>query len=237
DLMDAVAVDLADRGYASWNVEYRRPDRHGWAATTRDVAAGIAAVGGLAALAGVAEAQPLDLDRVAVLGHSAGGQLALRLAADLAADPRPGTADLATGPRPGSPDRTGGPAEAGPAAARIALVVSLAGVLDLVEGERRYLGEGAIPAALGGTPATVAQRYAASDPMGRVPVGVPTLLVQGADDSPDLVDVNRRYAVAAREAGDDVSHLERPGDHFAVIDPGSAIWQATMAEVDRRLGR
>ncbi|HEY0700241.1 MAG TPA: alpha/beta hydrolase, partial [Micromonospora sp.] len=28
DLMDAVAVDLADRGYASWNVEYRRPDRH-----------------------------------------------------------------------------------------------------------------------------------------------------------------------------------------------------------------
>ncbi|RGC69283.1 alpha/beta hydrolase fold protein [Micromonospora sp. MW-13] len=218
DLMDALAVDLVDRGYASWNVEYRRPDRHGWDATTGDVAAGVAALGGLAADAG------LDLGRVAVVGHSAGGQLALRVAADLAAGTEPGPAPA-------------GGAAAGAPAVRVALAVSLAGVLDLAEGERRYLGDGAIPAALGGTPATVPHRYAAADPMARLPIRVPTLLVQGAADSPDLVDVNRRYAAAARAAGDDVSHLERPGDHFDVIDPGSAVWRDTMTAVDRRLGR
>ncbi|WFE40931.1 alpha/beta hydrolase [Micromonospora sp. WMMD998] len=204
DLMDALAVDLADRGYASWNVEYRRPDRHGWDATTRDVEAGLAALRDLAA------DRPLDLGRVVVLGHSAGGQLALRAAADLAG-------------------RAGGP--------RVALAVSLAGVLDLTEGERRHLGDGAISAALGGSPATAPRRYAESDPMLRLPVGVPTLLVQGTADSPDLVDANRRYAVAAAEAGDAVRHLEQPGDHFAVIDSGADIWQDTMAAVDAHLGR
>ncbi|MFD6637573.1 alpha/beta hydrolase [Micromonospora chalcea] len=198
DLMDALAVDLAARGWASWNLEYRRPDRHGWDATTQDVEAGLTGLRDLAA------DRPLDLDRIVVFGHSAGGQLALRAAADLAT-------------------RTGGP--------RVALAVSLAGVLDLTEGDRRFLGDGAISAALGGSPATVPRRYAESDPMLRLPVGVPTLLVQGAADSLDLVDANRRYAVAAADAGDDIRLLEQPGDHFAVIDPGADIWHATMTAI------
>ncbi|MBQ1069663.1 alpha/beta hydrolase [Micromonospora sp. D75] len=204
DLMDALAVDLAARGWASWNLEYRRPDRHGWDATTEDVEAGLTALRDLAA------DRPIDLERIVVLGHSAGGQLALRAAADLAA-------------------RTGGP--------RVALAVSLAGVLDLTEGERRYLGDGAISAALGGSPATAPRRYAESDPMLRLPTGVPTLLVQGTADSLDLVDANRRYAAAAAAAGDEIRHLEQPGDHFAVIDPASDIWRDTMTAVDARLGR
>ncbi|MER5456343.1 alpha/beta hydrolase fold domain-containing protein [Micromonospora sp. NPDC002389] len=204
DLMDALAVDLAERGYAAWNVEYRRPDLHGWDATTADVAAA------LAVLPVVTDAGALDLDQIVVLGHSAGGQLALRAAADLA--------DPASAPR-------------------VALAVSLAGVLDLAEADGRQLGDGAVSAALGGTPTTVPERYAAGDPMARLPIGVPTLLVQGAGDSPDLVDINRRYAVAARAAGDELTHLELPGDHFDVIGPGSAIWQATMEQVGRRLGR
>ncbi|WP_255472867.1 hypothetical protein [Micromonospora sp. MP36] len=43
--------------------------------------------------------------------------------------------------------------------------------------------------------------------------------------------------MAARAAGDDISCREQPGNHFDVIDPGSAIWRATMAAVDRRFGR
>ncbi|MFJ6153417.1 alpha/beta hydrolase family protein [Micromonospora profundi] len=203
DLMDAVAIDLAGRGYASWNMEYRRPDRHGWEATTEDVAAGVAALRDLAG-DGL-----LDADRVVILGHSAGGQLALRVAADLAAGER--------------------------APVSVALVVSLAGVLDLTEGERRNLGDGAITEALGGSPATAPRRYAESDPMLRLPIRVPALLVQGTEDSLDLVDANRRYAEAARSAGDDVRYLEQSGDHFAVIDPDSAIWQATMTAVGRHV--
>ncbi|GIH21727.1 hypothetical protein Aph01nite_00370 [Acrocarpospora phusangensis] len=198
DLMDALAIDLAHRGYAAWNLEYRRPDRHGWAATTADVAAGLAR---LADLPGVS-LDSLDLDRVAVLGHSAGGQLALRAAAD---------------------------------GARVALAVSLAGAVNLAEGARRRIGTGAVPHALGGSPAEIPEVYASADPMSRLPSGVPQLLVIGRDDDLDLIDFNRRYVAGARASGDDVTYVEQAGDHFAVIDPASAIWDATMVQVDLRL--
>ncbi|WFE29109.1 alpha/beta hydrolase [Solwaraspora sp. WMMD791] len=207
DLMDALAIDLADRGYAAWNVEYRRPDRHGWPATTADVATSLAVLANLPELTGGAVPDGLlDLGRVAVFGHSAGGQLALRLAAD------------------------GGPVP-------VALAVSLAGVLDLVEGQRRQVGTGAVAAALGGGRDDIPPVYAASDPMARLPIGVPQLIVQGASDDLDLIDFNRRYVAAARAAGEDPGWLEQAGDHFSVIDPAAPIWRATMAETDRRLGR
>jgi acetyl esterase/lipase len=192
DLMDALAIDLTGHGFATWNLEYRRPDPHGWHATTADVASGLEALAGLDA----------ELGPVAVIGHSAGGQLAMRAAAD---------------------------------SDRVALAVSLAGVLDLAEGQRRGTGNGAVAAALGGTPATVPDRYAASDPMARLPLGVPQLVVQGRDDDPDLVDCGRRYGRAARAAGDDVAYLERPGGHFAVIDPTTDLWHATAEQIRARL--
>lgn len=204
DLMDALAVDLAARGFAAWNLEYRRPDRHGWEATTADVAAGLAAPGRAGAEGGPGAEdgrwrdRALDRDRVVVIGHSAGGQLALRAAAD---------------------------------AGRVALAVSLAGVLDLAEGERRGMGTGAVTAALGGGPEAVPGAYAAADPLARLPLGTPQLVVQGRDDDLDLVDCARRYARAARAAGDEVSYLERPGGHFAVIDPATGIWRETAARI------
>ncbi|MFI6820079.1 alpha/beta hydrolase [Micromonospora sp. NPDC050187] len=213
DLMDALAADLAARGYAVWNLEYRRPDRHGWDATTADVAAGVEALARLDALDPIVGGtldvglrsnvrSMVDLDRVAVIGHSAGAQLALRVAAD------------------------GGPT---------ALVVSLAGVLDLVEGDRRDIGSGAVPAALGGRHTDLPGVYAGADPMSRLPIGVPQLVVQGRGDDLDLIDFNRRYVATARAVGDDVIHLEQPGDHFSVIDPGSHVWRAAAAEMDRLL--
>jgi acetyl esterase/lipase len=197
DLMDAVAIDLAGRGLAAWNLEYRRPDRHGWAAATADLAAGLATLATVAA-----GGAPIDLDRVAVIGHSAGGQLALRAAAD---------------------------------AGRVVLAVSLAGVLDLAEGERRWIGIGAVAAALGGTGAELPEVYRAADPLARLPLGVPQLVVQGRQDDLDLVDMSRRYARAARVAGDQVEYLELPGGHFSVIDPTSGLWRATADQVVTRL--
>lgn len=204
DLMDALAIDLAGRGFATWNLEYRVAADGGWEATTADVASGLAALADLDA--------PLDLARVVVLGHSAGGQLALRVAAD-------------SGRGGSRPAAGAGPGVAG----RVALAVSLAGVLDLAEGAHRGLGTGAVPAALGGTPAERPERYAAADPMARLPLGVAQLVVQGRADDPDLVDSARRYVPAARAAGDTVTYLERPGDHFAVIDPASPIWYETAS--------
>ncbi len=78
-LMNPLALDLLGRGWAVWNVEYRRlgigwGGGGGWPATFADVGAGIDA------LADLRDA-PLDLGRVFAIGHSAGGHLALWAAA------------------------------------------------------------------------------------------------------------------------------------------------------------
>ena len=72
DLNDALARDLEARGWAAWNLEYRRMGGDGgWDETSADVAAGIDH------LAELAVEHPIDLACVIAIGHSAGGQLAL----------------------------------------------------------------------------------------------------------------------------------------------------------------
>lgn len=68
-----LCADLAAHGVATWNVEYRRigDPGGGWPTVLDDV---LLATDHLQALA---EPHGLDLDRVVLMGHSAGGQLAL----------------------------------------------------------------------------------------------------------------------------------------------------------------
>jgi acetyl esterase/lipase len=74
DHIAPIAVDLQARGFVVWNLEYRRVGTPGggWPGTLHDVAAGIDHLGVLAA-----QGEPLDLERVILVGHSAGGHLAL----------------------------------------------------------------------------------------------------------------------------------------------------------------
>ena len=69
-LMDGLCADLAERGWAAANLEYRRvgADGGGWPMTFDDVRAGIDS---LTTMDGV------PLDRIVTIGHSAGGHLAL----------------------------------------------------------------------------------------------------------------------------------------------------------------
>jgi acetyl esterase/lipase len=76
ELTDDLARDMAGRGWAAWNVEYRRVGEvsgGGHPVTVEDVGAAIDFLGTLDA--------PLDLERVVAIGHSAGGHLALLAAA------------------------------------------------------------------------------------------------------------------------------------------------------------
>jgi acetyl esterase/lipase len=83
---------------------------------------------------------------------------------------------------------------------------------------------------LGGKPDEVPDRYEAADPMRLLPLGVPTLLVHGAEDETVPVERSREYAEAARAAGDDVELVEPvPGGHRAHPDPRSVAWR-TAAE-------
>ena len=72
-LMTPLAHDLAARGLAAWNIEYRRVGQEGggWPGTLDDAAA---------ALEHVSRLEEVDATRVVTAGHSAGGHLALWLA-------------------------------------------------------------------------------------------------------------------------------------------------------------
>lgn len=74
-IMRPMALDLVRRGWAVWNLEYRRLGSGrggggGWPMTFDDVAAGFDF------LAELGDPR-LDLERLVAIGHSAGGQLAL----------------------------------------------------------------------------------------------------------------------------------------------------------------
>lgn len=203
DLMDAVSIDLARRGIASWNVEYRRPDRHGWAMTTADVD------DAARYLSKLGERELIDPRRVAVAGSSSGGQLAVRAAADL--------------------HRAAAPI-------RPLLVVSLAGVLDLIEGHRRDVGMGAISAALGGDPDALPAVYQSSSPLRLAPTQLPSLVVIGETDSADFNEMGYRYAAAVRAAGGTADVVVGKGGHFSLIDPEDAAWTEAARHLEHSLG-
>lgn len=159
-----LALDLVGRGWAAWNLEYRRlgdgrGGGGGWPMTFEDVATGIDALAGVDA--------PLDLSRVVLVGHSAGGQLALWAAR-----------------RPLLPT---GAVGAGPVVAARA-VVALAPVTDLLRA--RVHAE----SLLGGTVAEVADRWEQADPVRAGAPGVPAVVVHPVEDATVPVKRSREYS-------------------------------------------
>ena len=212
DLMDPLVPSLLERGWAVANLEYRRtgPSGGGWPGTFEDVGAAVDALAGEAAAA--AAAGRLDLDRVVVTGHSAGGHLAVWAAA-----------------RHRLP--AGAPG-ADPVVRPIA-AVPLAGVLDLRAAHEQRLGGGAVEAFLG---EVLDERLAVASPSELVPVGVPVTALHGAADRLVPLDQSQRFVDAASASGD-VAVLEvlEGVDHFAWIDPTSAAWAAAVDAVARHL--
>ena len=198
DTIEPLAIDLARRGFVTWNLEYRRvgPSGGGWPETQDDI---IAALNRLAQ-----ESRALvDLTRIVLIGHSAGAQLAL------AASARP----LAFVPR---------------------LIVSLAGVLDLALCAERGLGDmgNAVVDFLGMFPDAPNETYAQASPIELAPIQTRQLVAQGLADSPDLVEINRRYVEKCRAVhAQPVDFLETGGDHFTLIDPASADWRTIISRI------
>lgn len=196
-----LARDLASRGFACWNLEYRRAGNGGgWPVTFDDVCAGIDA------LADAAATVDVDLSTVTLLGHSAGGHLAVLAAA-----------------------RTGG---------RVAVsgVVSQSGVLNLAEAHALGLSDGAVQNFLGCEAGEDPRRYRAADPMFSVPLPVPVWVLHGEEDTTVPFALSAGWARAAAAAGGQV-HLRRiPGDHFAMISPGTPAWDAVVRAVGEAAG-
>jgi acetyl esterase/lipase len=115
---------------------------------------------------------------------------------------------------------------------RLAGAVSLGGVCDLRAAARDGLGGGAAVELCGGTPEQRPAAYEAADPLGRLPLGVPQLLVHGVLDDRVPVGQSRSYAAAAHAAGDRCELLELPRcGHFEPIDPRSAAFAALLGRL------
>jgi acetyl esterase/lipase len=161
-----LALDLVRRGWAVWNLEDRRlgggrGGGGGWPQTFEDVADGIDHLAGIDA--------PLDLSRVVLVGHSAGGQLALWAAS------RPRLPTGAVGALPSVVAQA---------------VVALAPVTDL---ERARVHAEQL---LGGTTRQVPDRWSQADPVRAGAPGVPALVVHPVDDETVPLQRSRDYAQA-----------------------------------------
>ncbi|BDI22493.1 alpha/beta fold hydrolase [Herbiconiux sp. L3-i23] len=108
------------------------------------------------------------------------------------------------------------------------LAVSLTGVLDVVEADARFMGEGAVQMALGGRPSELPADYADASPMAVRHNSVPWLVVETDRDSLDFREMARRLA---RAATGPVDTIEGEGDHFTVLDSGSAVWRRTRERI------
>ena len=163
-----LAAALADAGWRVALPEFRRvgDPGGGWPGTVDDVRRLVRQLPTL-----------LGAESITLIGHSAGGHLAMLAAAD--------------------PD------------ARVTRVVSLAGVLDLVDAQRRGLSDGAADEFLAGAPVAVA------DPMTLPVPHTDLVLLHGLADDEVPVEHSRRFA--ERDAG--IRLVTPECGHYELIDP------------------
>jgi acetyl esterase/lipase len=206
-----IASELAKKGVATWNIEYRQVGDAGggWPGTFCDWGA---AADHLRVLA---NSYPLDLTRIVVMGHSAGAHAALWVAAR----PRlPANSEIrGRDPIP------------------VRAAVAIDGPGDLA-GSAGFLakvcGKPVVESLMGGTTQEQPERYRQASPQALLPLGVKQFLIA----APVLtLEKAQEYQKLAREKGDEVEILAPPDTgHFEVIAPGRAPWRVVEELILRR---
>ncbi|QYN18504.1 S9 family peptidase [Amycolatopsis sp. DSM 110486] len=232
-----VVDDFLGRGYAVWNIEYRRIGEPGggWPGTFLDIAAAVDAVDGMD--------PALDTSRVVFVGHSAGGHLTTWAA-----------------------HRGALPAEAPGANPKVTPlgIVSLAGALDLKKGDATgfgtvladpdaeppkdapeaarpeawpivaaEVGDGVVTLLVGARYAENPERYGWTSPLELANPGVPVLAVHGTADEAVPADWSHRYAEKTNAEGGSARYVEVEGaTHFDVVQPAHPVWPTVTAWID-----
>lgn len=187
---------------AVWNIEYRRlGNGGGWPTTFHDV--------GQAAdhLRTLAESYNLDLNRVVSIGHSAGGHLALWLAARQNLD---SNSELyVSDPLP------------------LCGVIALAGIPDMAAAISRVSCGSAPQELLGGLPTDTAvrQHYLDGSPSNLLPIKVKQIFINGDQDPIVPANFVEDYVKVAQKSGGTVQFHKVPNAaHFELVTPDSHAW-------------
>ncbi|UGB28731.1 alpha/beta hydrolase family protein [Metabacillus sp. B2-18] len=203
-----IAEDLTSRGYATWNIEYRRVGEEGggWTGTFNDV------IDAINYLNQLKEAYNLDLTNLVIVGHSAGGHLALWAASRTT----PFNSELTF-------NKLNVP---------IKKVISLAGVTDLNKMWEHHEEKGInslVAALMDGTPKEVSERYKVASPIELIPIEINHVLVHGELDRHVPVELSKDYYLKAIEKGCHVNLAVLPDvEHFKIIDPSSTAWDSVI---------
>ena len=215
-VMNWAAEDLRRQGIAVWNIEYRGVDEEGggYPGTFLDVAHAADALRDQAA------AYNLDLNRVAAFGHSAGGHLALWIAArhKLPAN---------------SPMRMDNPL-------KLVGVINSGGLADLKASRgvapRSCLSE-IYGQLVGDISSTRSDVLSDTSPAEMLPLKVRQISVNGHDDGLAPPVLGESYTRRARAAGDsaDVVVVLNTG-HVELVSPGTEVWDIETAALKDMLG-
>ena len=215
-IMDWIAADLAARGIAVWNIDYRGVDRPGggYPGTFADVAAAVDH------LRRIGPAHGLATDRIVALGHSAGGHLALWAAA-----------------RPGLPV---GSALAGGDPLPIAAVIATGALPDIQAAlalENNSCTQSAMPALTGTATAARPDVFADTSIPGLLPLGTRQFLINADRDRIAPMSLAASYASQAAEKQETVERISIAGEgHVELIAPGTRAWDATVVLIRQQLG-
>lgn len=209
DHVSTVCADLVKEGYAVWTPEYRRVGNEGggYPNTFKDIQASVDYARTLA------DIYPLDIENVVIMGHSAGGHLALWLATQQ---------NLSKNSRLYNPNPL-----------PIKGVISLAGITDLAAYDK--IGNDcstAVAKLMGGTAIDKESRYYKSSPIHLLPANVPIRLVHGEKDNIVPISQSEAFAKRANTKGMDVKVLSvKEGGHFDMVSPYSAAWKVIKKEL------
>jgi acetyl esterase/lipase len=205
---------LTSKGVVTCNLEYRRlgDPGGGWPGTFQDVTLATDQI-----LEKMSSNARVDVGRTGVLGHSAGGHLALWLVS--------GHRIPQVSPLYGAQKR------------RVSRAVSLAGVCDLRTAYEQQLGNGVVARLMGGTPDQYPDRYGAGSPIELLPTGTKQVLVHGIADDIVPVSQSEKFVERAEQLGEHPTFLELSGvGHFELIDPESDAWARVVGTVLSVLG-
>lgn len=209
-----LCADLTGKGIVTCSLEYRRlgDPGGGWPGTFHDMSLATDRI-----IERLSSDKTIDVGRTGVVGHSAGGHLALWLVS------RHNVSKVSALHSNGKNS--------------ISRALSLAGVGDLREAWRARLGNGVVAKLMGGAPDQYPDRYDAGSPIELLPSGARVVLVHGSSDDIVPVSQSKRFFDKAVALGDHLKLVRLEGvGHFELIDPLSAAWASVEQAVLSMLG-